>query len=230
MDILHPQTLEEAVSMKAANPGSFYLGGGTQLLSIMGEIGDDAVLIDISGVVADNIVKSGDRILIGGRVTLDDIATSPLVPSFIRESAMFSASLPLRSQATAGGNVALSRYDSYLIPSLYAAGAAISVISTGGRRALPVDEYVSGADRDFVITGISIPSGVQGTVRRFGRSSHSHAAVIAAFSGSRCAYGVSGSGFAFGGKDSWKDIQYRDDLTGSADYKRYLASIAAEEA
>ena len=34
---------------------------------------------------------------------------------------------------------------------------------------------------------------------------------------------------AFGGMDSWKDIEFKDDLTGSAEYKRYIASVIFEE-
>ena len=54
-----------------------------------------------------------------------------------------------------------------------------------------------------------------------------HAAVIAAESGGIFALNVHGGGFAFG--DSPKIVEtipYRDDITGSAEYKKYLAETA----
>lgn len=65
-----------------------------------------------------------------------------------------------------------------------------------------------------------------GWVRRFGNTSASHAALIAAHSGEVYALSVHGSDFMYGKTaDIVKDMTFTDDLTGSADYKKYLASI-----
>ena len=100
------------------------------------------------------------------------------------------------------------------------------------KKTMNVDSYVMWKISDplrFFQT-IGTIEEAEGESRRIGRASHSHAALIAARSGSRYCYEASGSGIAFGGMDSWKDIEFKDDLTGSAEYKRYIASVIFEEA
>ncbi|MBQ0071282.1 MAG: hypothetical protein KBS81_05415, partial [Spirochaetales bacterium] len=70
----------------------------------------------------------------------------------------------------------------------------------------------------------------KGSVKRFGLTSTSHAALIAAESEGRYALSVKGSPLAVGdSKEIWKNIDYQGDLvTGSAEYKKYLASVVFE--
>ena len=229
MNILHPESLEAAIEMKLQNPEACYLGGCTAVLSLIGGLGDDASLIDISALVPAGISIGRNGISIGGGAKLSDVADSSSLPGFIRESAAFQSALQLRVQSTIGGNVALSRFDSYMIPSLYACDATLMLLSPTGEKEMKVDEYVLSGDRDSIITSILIPASGDGVVRRFARSSHAHAALTAACMDGRYAYGASGSGFAFGGRDSYGNIRFCDDLTGSGEYKRYLASVAFEE-
>ena len=98
-----------------------------------------------------------------------------------------------------------------------------------GRKDIAIEEYVRDRGSISIIERVTIEE-TEGDSRRIGRASHSHAALIAARSGSRYCYEASGSGIAFGGMDSWKDIEFKDDLTGSAEYKRYIASVIFEEA
>ena len=230
MRIVRPVSLEEAVGIRKSEPSSAYLSGGTAVLSLISGLADDALLIDITGLLANESTRNDGCSVVSAMATLDAVASDESVPEAVREAAMFCPSLQIRAQATIGGNIALGRFDSYLIPSLYVSSAALSVVTEEGRKKLPVDEYLRSDDKSIIITEISFPmlsSG--GESVRIGRSSHSHAALIAARCGDRHAYGVSGSGFAFGGRDSWKDIQYNDDLTGSAAYKRYMASVVFKE-
>lgn len=229
MNILHPVSLEEALALKSQNPGSRYLGGGTAVLSLIGGLGEDAVLIDISKLLGKDIVKEGNGIRIGAGASLADIAASGAVPSYVSKSAGFQASLPLRLQSSVGGNVALSRFDSYMIPSLYAADARLSILSPSGRKEMGIDEYVLAENMDGIIESILLCSLEEGQAVRYSRSSHAHAALTAACSAGRYAYGIGGSGFAFGGMDSYKAIECRDDLAGSGEYKRYLASVVFKE-
>lgn len=227
MRIFHPLSLEEAVAIRGHEKDSCYLSGGTAVLSLSGGVEASAV-VDISTLVDSSISRDGKHIAIGGGATLEAIASGP-VPAFIREAARYCASLQLRSQATIGGNIALRRFDSYLIPSLYAASAVLTIITEEGRKDIPIEEYVRNGSPTDLIERIIIDD-AEGESRRIGRASHSHAALIAARSGSRYCYEASGSGVAFGDRDSWKDIDFRDDLTGSAEYKRYIASVIFEEA
>ena len=66
-----------------------------------------------------------------------------------------------------------------------------------------------------------------GWIKRFGNTAASHAAVIAAQSGDVYALSVHGSGLAYGNSaEIAESLSYCDDLTGSADYKKYLAKTA----
>lgn len=227
MRIIHPLSLEEAVAIRGKEKDSSYLSGGTAVLSLAGGVEASAV-VDISTLVDSSISRDGKHIAIGGGATLEAIASGP-VPAFIREAARYCASLQLRSQATIGGNIALRRFDSFLIPSLYAASAVLTVVTDDGRKDIAIEEYVRDRGSISIIERVTIEE-AEGESRRIGRASHSHAALIAARSGSRYCYEASGSGIAFGGMDSWKDIEFKDDLTGSAEYKRYIASVIFEEA
>ena len=100
MNILHPVSLEEALALKSQNPGSRYLGGGTAVLSLIGGLGEDAVLIDISKLLGKDIVKEGNGIRIGAGASLEDIAASGAVPSYVSKSAGFQASLPPLTRAS----------------------------------------------------------------------------------------------------------------------------------
>ncbi len=229
MRILHPETIDEAIRLKREECG-VYLAGGTALLSMTERASEDAVLVDISSLVEHTIEEKDGAFVIGAATVFSDIAKSEILPDMLRASALLCASLPLRNQATIGGNVALSRYDSYLIPALYALGALVMYKDEKGEHESEIDKFVLSENDNALILSFAIPKGVDGTVKRFGRTSHSHSVIIAAVSGNRYGFGISGSGFAFGERDAWKDIEIRDDLTGSAAYKRYLASVIFKEA
>ncbi len=230
MNILHPESLESAVMMKGQYADARYLAGGTAVLSLIGGLGDDASLIDISRLLPCSLSAGKDGVLIGSGSKLSGIAGSALLPGHIRQSAMFQSALQLRAQATIGGNIALSRFDSYMIPALYVSDAVLFLISPAGRRSMKIDEYILSGDRDSIIESILVQDLSEGKAVRFARSSHAHAALTAAQAAGRYAYAVSGSGFAFGDKDSYSAIDYRDDLAGSGAYKRYLASVCFGEA
>ena len=106
-----------------------------------------------------------------------------------------------------------------------ASEAVLSIMCSKGLKEKSAAEYFGKKECRALVLSFSIDKDRTGRYERIARSSHSHAAVTAAKSNGVYAYAVSGSGIAFGGEDSWKDIQYADDLTGSADYKRYLASV-----
>ena len=78
---------------------------------------------------------------------------------------------------------------------------------------------------DGLILEFVFRKNLPGEARRIGRSSHAHMAVSGARVGDAYAYTASSSGFASGGKDCWQELGFKDDLLGSADYKRYLLSV-----
>ena len=229
MIIYHPSSAEEAVMLHHDNERSAYLAGGTEILRLGSDACGNDALIDVSALPLAGIKKEGGRVIIGALTTLEEIRQSEMVPEFIKEAAAFDASLQLRNRATIGGNFALRRTDSYLVPAILAADAEVTIMCRKGEKKKSAAEYFEKKNCRALILSFSFDADRKGVVKRIARSSHSHSAVSAAYSDGIYAYAVSSSGIAYGDKDSWKNIEFVSDLTGSAEYKRYLASVLFEE-
>ncbi len=223
--IFHPQSAEEAVRLHHEIENSVYLAGGTEIMRLGSSISPDEALIDITSLPLSGIREDEEGVVIGALTTLEEIASSELVPEFIRKAASFDASLQLRNAATIGGNFALRRTDSYLLPSLLASEGEMQIMCTEGLKRKSIAEVFEKTECKALFMSFIIEKKRHGEVKRIARSSHSHAAITASVSEGIYAFAVSGSGIAYGARDSWKEIPFRDDLTGSADYKRYLASV-----
>lgn len=222
--IYAPNTIEEAAALRAKLADSaVYLAGGTDDLRLGSEAGGKD-LIDINALCPDTIEEKDGKISIGSRCTLQALKESDALPCFLREAAGFCASFIKRNSATVGGNLALRRSDSYLAAALAAANASLLVVNKDGEaREIPVTKYLA-CDCTCLIVKIVINAGLNGWIRRFGRTSSSHATLIAAVCGDTYAISVSGSPLACGSSpDLTASICFCDDITGSAEYKKYLA-------
>lgn len=226
MNIYHPQTPLEAVTLRKANAGTaVYLAGGTDDLRLGGAaVGKD--LIDINALGMDKIEIKGDKLCIGARCTLQDLAECEEVPDFIREAALFCTSLARRNAATVGGNLGLRRDDSYLAAALTAADAELECMTPHGESVKKIADYLHSECKALIMT-VKFDKNRSGWVKRFGNTAASHAVVIAAQSGDLYALSVHGSGLACGeGPEITETLTYTDDITGSAAYKKYLAQTA----
>lgn len=223
MNIYHPQTPLEAVTLRKENAETtVYLAGGTDDLRLGGSAeGKD--LIDLNTLGMDKLEICGDTLCIGARCTLQDLSESELVPDFIREAARFCSSQARRNAATVGGNIGLRRDDSYLAAVLTAADAILDCMTPHGEEEKKIGTYLQ-SDCKALIMNIRIRKDLSGWVKRFGNTSASHAAVIAAECGGIYALSVHGSGLVYGDSpEIAESLTYCDDLTGSAAYKEYLA-------
>ena len=223
MTIHHPRTAAEAVELRYANPDStVYFAGGTDDLRLGGAaVGKE--LIDINALGFDTIEVKDGKLYIGSRVTLQQLVDSELVPAFIKEAAKFCSSFVKRNSATIGGNLGLRRDDSYLAAALCAAEAKLIALGGKGEKEEAVYDYLRGECK-CLIEYIVMDADRTGWVKRFGNTSASHAALIAAVSGDVYALSVKGTGLACGNTpDLYENMEFHDDLSGSADYKKYLA-------
>lgn len=227
--IYKPTTLREAVALRTEHPDdAVYLAGGTDDL----RLGSNAAgkdLIDINGLVDTAIEVKDGKLRIGGLATLQDIVESPLVPGFVKDAAKFCSSFEKRNAATVGGNLALRRDDSYLAAALCAAEATLLLCTADGEKERPAAEFLK-CTCTPIIEAVILDADRTGWVKRFGNTAASHAAVIAAQSGDVFALTVHGSGLAIGNSPAiYETLEYKDDLTGGADYKKYLAKIVFEQ-
>lgn len=224
--IFHPATPEEAVKLRHEIDGSAYLAGGTEIMRLGSSIPSDYALIDVSKLPLSGIREDEGFVIVGALTTLEEIRNSELVPDFIREAAASDASLQLRNAATIGGNFALRRFDSYMLPSILASQADVTIMCSKGLKRKSAAEYFEKKECRALLLSFIIDKDRIGKFKRVARSSHAHSAVSGAVSNGYYAYAVSGSGIAYGdSKDVWEKIDFKDDLTGSAEYKRYLASV-----
>ncbi len=227
MLVHHPKSLNEAVMLRHDLENSAYLAGGTEILRLGAKPVDN--IIDISKLLSDKIEERDGKLYIGARTTLETLFENSAVPAFIREASAFCFSFEKRNSATIGGNIAARRSDSYLASALAASDAHLIVECKHGEKEKTIAEYLSKNCR-ALIKFIVIDKNKSGFVKRFGRTASTHATLIAAYSDGIYSLSVSSSPIAIGrSKDIYKTIEYKSDLEGSAEYKRYLASIVFEE-
>ena len=208
--------------MDAVGRDGLFLSGGTEILRLNTEVDKNSPLIDILPLLSDEIRKEGDSVLIGASATFALLLSSPVVPDYLKEALCYMPSPQLRNQATIGGNIASWRDDSFLIPTLSASGAELTVVSSDGeKKRMSIKDY--GVKRGLILS-VSIPASAE--VRNFRESltSHSHAVVTASFGEGEC-YAVKGSGIFF----SYEELKFNDDMFGSASYKSYLATLYRKE-
>ncbi|HIS14568.1 MAG TPA: FAD binding domain-containing protein [Candidatus Ornithospirochaeta stercorigallinarum] len=208
--------------MDAVGRDGLFLSGGTEILRLNTGVDKNSPLIDILPLLSDEIRKEGDSVLIGASATFALLLSSPVVPDYLKEALCYMPSPQLRNQATIGGNIASWRDDSFLIPTLSASGAELTVVSSDGEKErMSIKDY--GLKRGLILS-VSIPASAE--VRNFRESltSHSHAVVTASFGEGEC-YAVKGSGIFF----SYDELKFNDDMFGSASYKSYLATLYRKE-
>ena len=147
-----PESLEDALAVLAAHPGSARaVAGGTDLLlelSRGARTGIDT-LVDLSVLDGlDTIVERDGRVELGPLVTHADV---------VGDEAMLSAGLPLaqaclevggpqlRNRATVVGNIVTASPANDTISALYALGANVTISAAGGEdRTMPIEAFFTG--------------------------------------------------------------------------------------
>jgi carbon-monoxide dehydrogenase medium subunit len=196
-----PDRLDDAVAILAGG-GARLLAGGTDLIIRLrdGSIRPD-VVVDVKRVAdLDNRVRvAGDRLVIGGRAVMTDIAAHPVVRrDFVglAESAAVVGSVQIRNRATLAGNIGNASPAADTVPSLLVYDATVTVRGVAGERRIAADDVfvrsgVTTLAPDEVIVAIELPlpNGARGSVhqRRTRRRGHDLASVTLA-----CAIGADG--------------------------------------
>lgn len=221
-EIIVPSTPREAAGLLGKG---IFLQGGTDVLRLGGCDEVSSPLIDLRNAVSDVIAEDHGTIEIGARATFTSLVESSLVPSWLRQAALYMASLQLRNQATIGGNIALGRDDSYLVPSLVAAGAVVGTMDETGKSAsMPISEYLKG-EKKLLLLSVSFARDADVHSKRLSLASHSHAVITAASGPAGYCFAIKGTGIV----EDIEGIGFASDMFGSAEYKKYLASTLLEE-
>lgn len=244
------QTAEEAVRAKTTK--NIYLGGGTELMRLGTNIEGNAYVSVKRIPYMHEIADENGSIRIGAACTFQEIIDSEIVPDYLKDAALFMASRTRRNMATIGGNIAVAGDDSFLLPTLIAAGSELVLKNVESENRISVSDYISKIDeyKDMLILSIYVPSkGINVRSSRSANTAQSHARLTASLSEKDGKYtavaAVKNSGlYILGnlsnelsssdpGEDeivalakSTDSIKLEDDLLyGSADYRRYLIGI-----
>jgi CO/xanthine dehydrogenase FAD-binding subunit len=197
-----PDRLEDAVALLAGG-GARLLAGGTDLIIRLrdGTVRPD-VVVDVKGLaeIDDGLHVDGDRLVIGGRTVMTDIAADPIVRrdfAALAESAAVVGSVQIRNRATLAGNIGNASPAADTVPSLLVYDATVVVTGVAGERRVPADDVfvrsgVTTLRPDEAITAVEmpLPLGRRGSVhqRRTRRRGHDLASVTVA-----CAIGEDGT-------------------------------------
>jgi CO/xanthine dehydrogenase FAD-binding subunit len=178
------------------------LAGGTDLLIRLrdGSLQPE-VVVDVKRVrdIDDGIREAGERLVIGGRTVMTDIAAHPRIRrdfAALAEAAAIVGSVQIRNRATLAGNIGNASPAADTVPALLVYGASVVAAGPDGERRLALDDVfvrsgITTLRSDEVITSIELPppDGSRGSIhlRRTRRRGHDLASVTVA-----CAIGSDG--------------------------------------
>jgi carbon-monoxide dehydrogenase medium subunit len=208
-----PRTLAAAIRiLEATGTAATALAGGTDLIIDLrdGSVRPD-VVVDLKGIdeIEAGIREEGDRLVIGARAVMEDIAADPRVRrDFIAlaEAAAVVGSVQIRNRATLAGNICNASPAADTTPALLVYGAQVVAVGSGGGRRISIDDFLIGPGVTALapgelVAGIELPLPTQRRgavhVRRTRRRGHDLASVTlacAVFEGGsvRLAYGSVG--------------------------------------
>ena len=150
MEFHRPETLAQALEIKAEHPGAVPLAGGTDLMVAINfrQARPDAVL-DLTAVpeLCEWAPDDG-RVRVGAGVTYTRLIEElgDRLPGLAIASRTVG-SLQIRNRGTVGGNLATASPAGDGLPPLYTAGAVVELASVRGTRRVPVAEFVTGPKR-----------------------------------------------------------------------------------
>jgi CO/xanthine dehydrogenase FAD-binding subunit len=168
--VLVPNTLDEAVAGLAAHPEATLLAGGTDLMVEVNEghrrfawpdgETDVIALTRVPELSTWTYDPHARTVTLGAAVTWSEIEREPLrgmLPA-LAEAARTVGSPQIRNAGTVGGNLATCSPAGDGLPAFGALEAVVNLVRAGGRRAMPVSEFMVGVKRTSLAPGELIES------------------------------------------------------------------------
>ena len=167
VEYARPSSLDEALSLLAANPNARALAGGQTLINVMkARIAAPELLVDLNAIPELRGIQETDNGLeLGAMATCTQLARHEAVhrerPILAKVAAQI-ADVQVRNRGTVGGNVCSNDPTNHLPPVLVAVGATMSIAGASGIRLVPAEEffvgvYLTAVGPGELLTGISVP-------------------------------------------------------------------------
>jgi CO/xanthine dehydrogenase FAD-binding subunit len=177
---IRARTLDEALQARAAGPLTVLAGGTDVYPARAARVGwgdptvpdvlDIGAIDDLKGIT----VAADGTVRIGALTTWSTVATAKLPPLFdgLRTAAGTVGGRQVQNRGTVAGNLCTASPAGDGIPCLFALDASVEVSRLGGRRTLPVSDFVTGYRRtaladDEIVTAITVPAPLPGETGAF---------------------------------------------------------------
>ncbi len=251
-----PASLDEAVQLRSelGDGAALYAGGTELLLALKMGVLEYEHLIDVKRIPGLNAIEvQGAALRIGATATHRDIETSPLVAEHVpalSKLARHVANVRVRAAGTLAGNLAFGEPHADPAALLVALGATVELLSSGGRRSLPVEQFAVGAyetelGEDELIEAVVVPlptAQTRATYLKFqvlerptvgvaavARDGDAPTVVVGAVDEKPVRIEASDGveDYVNAARDAVDPV---DDLSGSAEYKRHLTGVIVRRA
>src|SRR5213596_1095184 len=164
-----PRSLDDALSLLAANPDALPRAGGQTLVNVMkARIAAPELLVDLNDVPELRGIRETDGGLeLGPMVTYTQLARAEEVyraRPILAEVASQIADVQVRNRGTVGGNVCSNDPTNHLPPLMVSLGATMHVTGQNGERSVPAEEfflgvYMTAVGQGELLTQITVPPG-----------------------------------------------------------------------
>ena len=166
-DYQAPATLEEAISLLAANPEATVIAGGQSLMPLLAfRLAMPSMLVDLRRLPGlGNISISDDGVRLGALVRWRDIERDQrlaLAHPLLREAVGHVAHYQIRNRGTVGGSLAHADPAAELPGVAVTCGGEITLLGPAGSRTVRSDEFFTGPlstvrQTDEIITELHLP-------------------------------------------------------------------------
>lgn len=168
-EYIEPKDLKEACQFLNEYPEAKILAGGASLIVLLkNNLIRPSHLVNIKTIPGLNNIQWDGRegLKIGALNRHRDILFSPLINKYcpiLSQAASKISSPPIRNMGTIGGNLCHGEPSADFPPALIALGAKLKLISTKGKRIVPIDEffvdfYETILFRDEILIELIIPN------------------------------------------------------------------------
>jgi CO/xanthine dehydrogenase FAD-binding subunit len=173
-DYLRPTSLDAALAALADRPWTM-LAGGTDVYPASVGRPITADVLDVTGLASLRASTSGDGLVrIPALATWTDVIGADLPAAFdgLKAAARSIGGVQIQNRGTLAGNLCNASPAADGSPNLVALDARVELASAGGRREVPVSEYVVGNRRtirrqDELVTTILVPQPSEGARSTF---------------------------------------------------------------